>query len=425
VTVPHDVEAAFTGKIAAYTRALDCVHCGLCLPSCPTYRVTGRESDSPRGRIYLMRGHAEGTIDLSAAARWRLDLCIACRNCESVCPSGIRMGDLLESYRDAARRRKGWRPFAWTGRMLLRHLIPHRGRIAAATDILAFVEWCGLRRLFRAAARMVSPTLAGFERLAPAMPPRSVRRIVEDAAAAGGFFPADGKARVRVGLFLGCIGSAWYASVHRATIRVLNRNGCDVVVPPAQTCCGALHRHAGYLDDAAALFRRNAEAFTAAGVDAVVVNAAGCGAALKEAPHELPGGFGVPVRDVLEFLDEIGIVAPGRPFPRRVAHHQACHLVHAQKVRGPVVEGLLKKVPGMTLVPLPDSDQCCGAGGIYNVLHPRMAAEVLKAKIDAVLRTGADVVLAANPGCWLQIRAGLEGHGVEVLHPIEVLDRAY
>jgi glycolate oxidase iron-sulfur subunit len=422
--IPKDTESAYRTRFGAYLRTLDCVHCGLCLPTCPTHRISLRESDSPRGRIYLMRAHAEGRTEVSREAGRHLDLCIACRNCETVCPSGIRMGEMVEAFRDERRRRDGRGLRAWPARFLLRSVVPHRGRLSALSDLLRFAERIGARRVFRAAARRISPRLASLEALVPPIPPRAVRAIAGEAAALGGVYRAPGKARARVGLFLGCISSQWYAEVHRATIRVLLRNGCDVVVPAGQTCCGALHRHAGYLDDAAALLERNAEAFGGLGIDAVAVNAAGCGAALKEPPPGSPG-LGVPVRDICELLDEIGIVPPTSAIPRRVVHHPACHLVHAQRVPAAVVEGLLRRIPGLTLVPLADAELCCGAGGIYNVLHPTVSAEVLRAKVDAVLASGAEIVATANPGCWLQIRAGLAGHGIPVLHPVELLDRSY
>jgi glycolate oxidase iron-sulfur subunit len=331
---------------------------------------------------------------------------------------------MAEVFRDSRRRRGRRGPGGLLAALVLRHVIPHRRRIAALSDVLLFLERCGLRRAWRAVLRLAAPRLLEIEDLLPPMASRAERAVEADAAAAGGSFRPAGKPRVRVGLFLGCIAGEWYSAVHRAAIRVLVANGCEVVVPPSQTCCGAIHRHAGYLDDAAALFRRNAEAFGGGRADVVVSDAAGCGASLKEPPPGAPD-LGVPVRDLCEFLDEIGIAPPALPFERRVAHHPACHLVHAQRVPAATVEGLLRKVPGLHLVPLADADQCCGAGGVYNLLHPRMSREVLRAKVDAVLRSGAEVVATANPGCWLQIRAGLAGHGIEVLHPVEILARSY
>jgi glycolate dehydrogenase iron-sulfur subunit len=429
MTVAPEKEAGFRARLHEYTRTLDCVHCGLCIPYCPTYGVSGRESDSPRGRIYLMRGYAEGTIDLSRDADRRLDQCIVCRGCETVCPSGIRMGEMMESFRDARRREKSRSPLGLVrnivGRAVLMGVLPHRTVLSALSDLLYFYDRSGLRKVARAVARRVWPRLAALDALLPPLLPPSARRVDQEAASNGGVFPAQGgKPRARVGLFLGCIASEWCAPVHRATIRVLTRNGCEVVVPPDQTCCGALHRHGGYLDDAARLYERNAAAFGALKLDAVVVNAAGCGAALKEPPHG-SAGLGAPVRDVCEFLHEIGVEPPAGSIEKKVAHHQPCHLVHAQRVPPAAVEDLLRRIPGLNLVPLPDADRCCGAGGIYNLLHPKMAEPLRDEKTAAVLSTGADIVATGNPGCWLQIRSGLAGRGIEVLHPVEILDRAY
>lgn len=437
MSVPDEIEARFRARFSEYTHTLGCVHCGLCLPNCPTYGVSGREADSPRGRIYLMRQAAEGAIEVSEEARERLDQCIVCRNCETVCPSGIHMGEMMESFRGLLRHGKlsggsgrfSLRSFVRDGltRTALRSILPHRRRIAFLTDLLWLYQRSGLRAAVRAVTANRLPQFAKLDALLPDVAPPGERRLESEAASRGGHFPAEGKARVRVALFLGCITSAWYQRVHRATVRVLQRNGCDVLVPPEQTCCGALHRHAGYLEDAAELFGRNAEAMLDAKPDVLVVNAAGCGAALKEPPHGYPEGLGVKVRDLFELLSEIGIRDPATPVPLKVAHHQPCHLVHAQRVPPVSVEGLLRRIPALELVPLKDADRCCGAGGIYNLLHPEMAEPLQDEKVAAVLQSGAQVVATGNPGCWLQIQAGLRARGanIEVLHPIELLDRAY
>jgi glycolate oxidase iron-sulfur subunit len=425
MAIPRSQEKEFTERFHEYARTLDCVHCGLCIPDCPTYGVTGREADSPRGRIYLMRGYAERALPLSREALRHLDQCIVCRACETVCPSGIRMGEMMESFRHEIQQalpRRGWRYYV--SRFVLRELIPFRHRLAALTDILFLYERVGLRRLFRWLAKRGPRRLAELDALLPPIPAPSRRRLRTDASLPGGIYRARGKARMRAALFLGCIASEWFVETHRATIRVLNRAGCDVVVPDAQTCCGALHRHGGFLEDAAALYRRNAAAFSPLGCDVVVVNAAGCGAALKEPPPP-SSGLGVPVRDICELLDGIGIAPPDGEFPHRVAYDQPCHLVHGQRLGPDVVTRLLRQVPGLVLVPLEGSERCCGAGGIYNLVQPQMARAILAEKVAAIVESGAEVVLTGNPGCWLQISAGLDGRGIEVLHPVEVLDRAY
>jgi glycolate oxidase iron-sulfur subunit len=280
----------------------------------------------------------------------------------------------------------------------------------------------------------VSSGLGRVHDMQPSVPARRERRLETDRYRPGGY-PAEGERRARVALFLGCVAAEWFVPVHRATIRVLQRNGCEVIVPDAQTCCGALHRHGGLLEDARRLLDRNARAFATGDIDAVIVNAAGCGASLKEplaspaagpkaadlpAPSDYP-----PYRDVCEFLAELGIVAPTRPVPARVAYDQPCHLVHGQGIGAGVVEGLLRPVPELEIVPLAASERCCGAGGVYNLVHPEMAEPVLGEKVQAILDSGADVVATGNPGCAMQIGRGLRDTSIEVVHPVALLDRAY
>ncbi|MEM7235533.1 MAG: (Fe-S)-binding protein, partial [Planctomycetota bacterium] len=256
-------------------------------------------------------------------------------------------------------------------------------------------------------------------------PPPRARRLPTGDKIPGGAYPAQGEKRMRIGLFLGCIASEWFAETHRATIRVLQANGCEVVVPTAQTCCGALHRHAGILDESDALFARSRDAFKDQEIDVIVVNAAGCGAALKEPPHSAPDGLGIPVRDICELLDEIGIVPPPGRVEKKVVYDQPCHLLHGQGVGASAVEGLLAQIPGVELLPLPNSDRCCGSGGVYNLVHPDLAEPIRDEKATEIRRVGPDVVVTGNPGCAMQIASGLEGSGIEVMHPIDLLDRSY
>ncbi|MCZ6793630.1 MAG: (Fe-S)-binding protein [Planctomycetota bacterium] len=426
MAISADREQKFRQRFDEYARTLDCVHCGLCIPDCPTYGITGKEASSPRGRIYLMRGYAEDNLELSSEVLRHLDECIVCRACETVCPSGIRMGDMMESFRgmlDEKRTRKGlgYR----LSRFLLRHVLPYRQRIAFLTDLMWLYERLGLRRLVRLWAGRFAPRFAALDRLQPVVPPPAERRIETDSSLPSGYHPALGKPRMRVALFLGCIASEWFAPTHRATIRVLRRNGCDVLVPDAQTCCGALHRHAGVLGEAEDLYRKNRECFVDSGADVVVVNAAGCGAALKDRPDSVPDGLGVPVRDVCELLDEIGIVPPTGRIEKRVVYDAPCHLLHGQRIGKNVVEDLLRQIPGLELRDLPESDRCCGSGGVYNLVHPHLARPILDEKIAAIVSVEPDIVVTGNPGCVMQIRSGLDGTAVEVLHPIELLDRSY
>lgn len=424
MTIPADKESGFRARYAEYGRTLDCIHCGLCIPDCPTHAVTGKEASSPRGRIYLMRGYAEGSLDITPEVERHLSECIVCRACETICPSGIHMGEMMEAFRSellTVRPKKG---IAWRlSRFLLRRVLPHRARIAVLTDLLWCAQVLRLDRAFSAILRRAGGRWGALADLRPSVPHPRERRIETESDHP--VWPAEGKARMRVGLFLGCIASEWFAPIHRATIRVLQKNGCDVILPDGQTCCGALHRHAGILDEADALYRRSREAFRDRGLDAIVVNAAGCGAALKEPPHDLTDGLGAPVRDVCELLDEIGIVEPTESIPRRVAYDQPCHLLHGQKIGKEVVENLLRRIPELDLVPLPGSDRCCGSGGVYNLVHPELAAAVRDEKTAAILSVRPDIVVTGNPGCAMQIAAGLRGTGIEVTHPVELLDRAY
>ncbi len=425
MTTPRIDDRPFRERFAEYAGTLDCVHCGLCLPHCPTHSVTGREADSPRGRIHLMRGWAEGRFELGAEALAHLDGCLVCRACESICPSGIRMGEMAESFR--SERNDGQHPTplaaSWIGRTLLGGVLPHRQRIALLTDGLAMYQRTGLPRLGGTIARRFGPTLTAAHDTMPDMPDRRHRRI-ETARTRPDGWPALGRRRARVALFLGCIASEWFAPVHHATIRVLKANGCDVIVPDAQTCCGALDRHAGRLPEARTLLARNRAAFGEADIDAVIVNAAGCGASLRE-PLDDRGVAPPPFVDVFAFLHELGLRDPEHAVRRRVAHDAPCHLVHAQKVATHVVEDLLARVPELEVVPLRDAEKCCGAGGVYNILNPEMSEAILAAKVEAILESGAGTVATGNPGCAMQIAKGLRETSIDVLHPVELLDAAY
>lgn len=407
-----------------YQGTLDCVHCGLCLSSCPTYRVTGRETSSPRGRVYLMRGVAEGVIPLGEMVAEEMHLCLGCRACETACPSGVQYGALLELTREAVAA-KGLRPGATPRieRFALKQLVAHRFRLHVVVGLLWIVQRLGLDRLV---APLLPERLRAAHRLLPVVPDAAARRRLP------GFTPAEGARRGRVALLEGCVMAELFGDVNRATIRVLARNGFDVVVPARQTCCGALLAHAGELDAARALARRNIAAFACDGgepFDAVVTNSAGCGAALRELDHWLPGE-GSPLaaltRDVCEWLDAVGIRAPSGRVDARVCYDDPCHLIHAQKVAD-APRRLLMAIPGLELVPHADASSCCGAAGTYNLTQPEMSAAVLDTKMKGLAQASPEIVATGNPGCMLQIRAGAEARGLamRVVHPIELLDLAY
>jgi len=403
-----------------YARSLDCVHCGLCLPTCPTYVETGREISSPRGRIYLMRGVAEGRIPLGDVVAEEASLCLGCRACETACPSGVRYGSMLERLRHEAQR-AGLRGGAThrIERFALRHVVPRRRTLRLAVDLLGLAQRLRLDRL---AARLLPAALGDAQRLLPPVPPRRVRASLPE------LVPAQGARRGRVAFFTGCVMSELFAETNAATVRVLAREGFEVWIPRTQRCCGALQAHAGDAPTAHALARENVRAFAAGELDALVTNSAGCGAALRDLGDWLPGE-GEPlagrVRDVCEWLDGAGLRAPLGSFDARVCYDDPCHLVHGQRVEA-APRRLLAAIPGLTLVSHENPGACCGAAGTYNLTQPAMSRAVLARKIASLAAADPDVVVTGNPGCLMQLRAGLAGAGLRarVHHPVEILDAA-
>ncbi len=399
--------------------ARDCVHCGLCLTSCPTYRETGREQSSPRGRIYLYRGVAEGAIALDEVVAEEAQLCLGCRACETACPSGVEYGRLLELARAEAVA-EGLRDAAPARieRFALRHLVPHRGRLRTFITALGLVQRLGLDRI---AAAVLPARLRTLVESAPRVPHASARAPLPSR------LPAQGERRGTVGLLVGCVMPELFGDVNAATARVLARNGFEVVVSPAQGCCGALHAHAGETQAAAELARANVAAF--AGVDLVVTNSAGCGAAMRDAGHWLPGegeALASRVRDVSEVLVEAGVRTPPERGSLRVCYDDPCHLVHGQKV-SVAPRKLLESIPGVTLVPHADASACCGAAGTYNLTQPEMSRAVLARKLDALEAADPDVIATGNPGCLMQLQSGAREWGLRarVVHPVTLLDEAY
>jgi len=396
---------------------LDCVHCGLCLNACPTYVELGTEMDSPRGRIYLMRHLEDGTLPLTNDVARHLDLCLGCRACETACPSGVRYGELIEAARVyvEAKHERGW----WDRlkRRLMLAVFPHPRRLRLALAPLHVLEALGILPLLRG----VSPLVAMLPRL------RRGRRLPS-------LNPAPKIERHRVGLLVGCVARVMFAATNRATVRVLNRNNCTVVIPRNQVCCGALYLHAGAKEQAAACARANIDAF-GDDIGVILVNAAGCGAMMKEygelladdaAYAEKSRAFSARVRDVTEYLFDLPLEPPPFPVRARVTYHDACHLLHGQGIREQP-RSLLRSIKGVTLVELPESEMCCGSAGSYNLTEPEMARRLGNRKVENVRATGANVVAVANPGCLLQIQASLRRASIrsQVMHPIELLDRAY
>jgi glycolate oxidase iron-sulfur subunit len=381
-----------------------CVACGLCLPHCPTYRLTGEESASPRGRIAAMRAVHEGWAEVDATFSGFMDLCLACRACEDVCPSHVPFGRMMERARvqiEPLRTRRA-RALRWLG---LDVTLPRKKLLWLAAALQPVGLWFVPRRVRRLAPRRSEL----FHRLP---------RVTEPA----------GETRGTVALLTGCVQDRWYRGANHATIRVLARNGWRVVVPRSQACCGALAAHSGRLASARRLAERNARAF--ADADVVIVNAAGCGAHMKEL-GDLTGDEGRAlsgrVRDLMEFLAETGVEPPATGGGlERVAYHDPCHALRAQRIRAEPRE-VLRAIPGLEVVDLPGGDVCCGAAGLYQVLQPAASSELRRAKADAIVGTGVAVVASANPGCVMQLAAGVRelGADVEVVHPVELLDRAY
>lgn len=393
-----------------------CVHCGICLPQCPTYRVLGEEMDSPRGRVYLMRALAEGRIGLTATFVRHMDLCLGCRACESACPAGVPFGALLESTRALVEARGPARRRGAASRLAER-LFPRPRALGVLFRALRLYQRSGVARLVRPVLARLAPGLAAMEALLPEVPPPE--RLPE-------VVPARGQPRGRLGLLTGCVQRHLSPDVNRDTARLLSQAGWEVVVPRRQGCCGALDLHAGRL----ALFRTRARALAAAfpaDLDLLVVNSAGCGSAMKEYAHwvddEAARALAGRVRDVSQVLVEADLALG--PLPLAVTYHDPCHLAHAQRIRQEP-RALLARIPGLRLVPLADGDLCCGSAGVYNLLEPEVADRLLDMKIARIVETGAQVVATGNPGCLLQIARGLRarGLGIEVAHPVSLLARA-
>jgi glycolate oxidase iron-sulfur subunit len=413
-----------------YRRFQDCVHCGLCTASCPTYIETSDENDSPRGRIYLMRAVADGRVAAGPDVRRHLELCLDCRACESACPSGVQYGKLIEPFKVALQTSAP--PAARAGlfeRLILHHLFPYADRVKAALvpawlfqrlGLIGLSERAGLTKLLPGTLRRLQAMLPDLTRPARALPE---------------VLPPIGPRRARVALFTGCVGDALYPETTAATARVLQHNGCEVVIPRGQACCGAIHYHSGVEAPALELARRNLAVFDQEPCDAIIVNAAGCGAMLKDYAHLLPAPSGdhaaaerfvARVKDVSEFLVALGPIAPQHPLAIKVTYHDACHLCHGQQIRTQPRQ-LLAMIPGLELVPLEESEICCGAAGTYNLTQPEMSERLGRRKMDHIAATGAATVATGNVGCILQIARKIKERGskMAVAHPVDLLDRAY
>ncbi len=402
----------------------DCVHCGFCLPSCPTYVLWGEEMDSPRGRIYLMKEGLEGE-PMSDSMVGHFDACLGCMACVTACPSGVQYDTLIEQTRAQVERRHDRPPKEKALRGLIFSLFPYPKRLRLLRGPLRALQATGLDRAMRRTGLLerLAPQLAAMESLAPRLGraeplPELIR--------------ATGTRRMTVGLLTGCVQGAFFPGVNSATARVLRAEGCDVVVPRSQGCCGALSVHNGREEEAQRFARALVDSFEAGGVERIVVNAAGCGSSMKEyaalladdpAYSERAQAFADRVRDISELLDELGPVAPRHPLEMTVAYHDACHLAHAQGVRD-APRRLLGAVPGLELREIAEGDLCCGSAGTYNITNPEPARELGDRKAKNIVATGAQVLVTANPGCLMQVTSAIErsGHPMGMAHTIEVLD---
>jgi glycolate oxidase iron-sulfur subunit len=411
-----------------------CVHCGFCLSTCPSYRVIGKETDSPRGRIYLMDAVNTGEIPLSPATVQHFDSCLGCLACVTTCPSGVEYDKLIAATRPQVERhhRRSW------SEKLLRQLIfstfPYPGRLRLLLAPLLVYQKLGLQSLLRRSRllnQLLPKQLAAMESMLPALSAQAFQDTLPE------LIPAQGQQRYRVGMLLGCVQRMFLPEVNEATVRVLTANGCEVVIPKSQGCCAALSHHQGQEAQAQDLARQMIDQFADTEVDAIIINASGCGHTLKEYGHLLQDdpnyrdqarAFAAKVKDVQEFLDQVGLTAPLSPLqaePLTIVYQDACHMLHGQKI-SVQPRRLLKKIPGVLLREPVDAALCCGSAGVYNILQPEVAEELGRQKVKNLLNTKASLIASANVGCTLQIRRHLQTQpdALPVFHPIQLLDYA-
>lgn len=380
-----------------------CVHCGLCLDACPTFRTTGLETESPRGRLYLMTQWKRGTLPFDEAQVRHIDLCLGCRTCEAVCPSGVPYGRIIEAGRAEVERLRRPSLKRAVSRVALRQLLAHPRRLRAAGVATRAAQALKLTSLVRSGRQL--------PRLRP-----------QFRAPAGGVAPAIGKRMHRVAFLVGCVMPVLYPQSHDAAVRLLRLAGCDVWFPPGERCCGALFAHNGDLERAEHLRDTNTRTYLAGEFDALVVDSAGCGAHLKDFYPGLKG----KVKDITEWLAEIGLPEPKKEAKLRVTYQDACHLAHAQRVRQQPRD-LIRSIPGVEFVEMRHAEICCGAAGLYSTLEPEMSNRILQEKLDYLTDTKADIVVSANPGCQMQLESGLRSRGskMQVQHVTELLAAAY
>ncbi len=408
-----------------------CVHCGFCLSTCPSYRVLGKEMDSPRGRIYLMDAINEGEIALNTATVEHFDSCLGCLACVSTCPSGVQYDKLISATRHQVERNYNRSLPDKLVRQLIFSLFPNPDLLRILLFPLLVYQKLGISKVLQATGliKAISPRLAAMESILPEITLKSFQDNLPD------IIPAKGEKRYRVGVILGCVQRLFFSGVNEATVRVLTANGCEVVIPKSQGCCAALPEHQGQTEQAKVLARQMIDSFADTNVDFVIINAAGCGHTLKEYGHILADDpeyaekakiFAAKVKDSQEFLANVGLTAKLSPLTEKninLVYQDACHLLHGQKISVQPRQ-LLKQIPGVTLKEPIDAALCCGSAGVYNMLQPEVAEELGKQKAQNLLNTGADLIASPNPGCSLQISKYLQGKTISVMHPMELLDYA-
>lgn len=418
-----------------YSVVQQCMHCGLCLPTCPTYDATKLERNSPRGRISLMRAVADGRLEPTQAFADEMYFCLGCLACMTACPAGVNYAELFEHARAEAEtsgvlqspKRSAIRAFT------LRWLFMDLHRLRLLGRAMRLYQELGIQTLIRKLGlmRLMPKRLRGLEAMTPTVQPEFSAEMIDPVT------PAAAAKKYRVAMLTGCAQDLIFSDVNRDTVEVLARNGCEVITPPEQACCGSLHAHNGEWELAQRLARRNIDQFPPEKFDAIITNAAGCGSHLKHYAKLLADdpkylarakAWDAKVKDIHEWLAQIGIEPPAgdAPRPQKVTYHEACHLCHGQKITAQP-RTLLKAIPGLKLVELPESTWCCGSAGIYNIIQPEMAGQLLERKLDHIETTGAHTVATGNPGCLLQIQNGAKQRGtpLRVVHPISLLAEAY
>lgn len=408
-----------------------CVHCGFCLPTCPSYRVLGKETDSPRGRIYLMDAVNNGSIPLSPATVEHFDSCLGCLACVTACPSGVQYDKLIEATRPQIERNYPRTLPDRIFRALIFNLLPYPNRLRPLVAALWIYQKLGLQKLVRSTNlwQKLLPRLGSMESILPLVPASAFRDTIP------ALIPAQGEKRYRVGMVLGCIQRLFFSDVNQATVRVLSANGCEVVVPRMQGCCAALPHHQGQEEQAKSLARQMIDSFEGAEVDAIMINASGCGHTLKNYGTLLQDDplyrdkavqFASKVKGVDEFLHQVGLTAQLSPLQAQtltVVYQDACHMLHGQKISVQPRQ-ILKQIPGIQIREPLDAALCCGSSGVYNLLQPEVANDLGRQKVKNLLNTGAELVVSANPGCSLQINKHLAllGNVLPIMHPMQLLD---